>query len=127
MAAGGAEVFLLSMLRNLNRREFSPEVLGIYGGVRCEGWGHRRAHPSNALSWVGGLLKLCGAFAVDTSTPLRHYSYKTVPRQILSVECAESSRDTGNLLDHREPTRMDKRIYTQTAFEEWACRSTAKG
>jgi glycosyltransferase involved in cell wall biosynthesis len=32
MAAGGAEVFLLSLLRNLNRLNFSPEVLSIYGG-----------------------------------------------------------------------------------------------
>lgn len=128
MAAGGAEVFLLSMLRNLNRREFSPEVLGIYGGgtlqKEFEDIGVR-----THLMHFRGLGDFSSYVALCKLIQARRYDIihtKLFHADLVGRVCGKLSGTPAIFSTIENLHEWTKEYTLRQRLKEWACRSTAK-
>lgn len=128
MAAGGAEVFLLSMLRKLNRQEFSPEVLGIYGGGALEKEFEDIGVPTHTMQFrgladVSNYLALCNL--------MRSRRYEIVHTKLFHADlvgrvCGRLAGIPAIISSIENVHDWTKECTPRQRVKEWVCRSTAQ-
>lgn len=128
MDAGGAEVFLLSMLRNLNRQEFSPEVLGIYGGGTLQKEFEDIGIPTHVMQFRG-LADFSNCLALYKL--MRASRYEIVHTKLFHADlvgrlCGSLAR-IPIIFSSIENIHDWTKAYTfRQRLKEWVCRSTAR-